>query len=250
MPPVTALITSAPVPRAGRKRVEFILDSLLLVLLLLLFSPRLTGLPLHEWLGIAIVPPIVVHVLLSWRWIATATRRLLRGAPNRLRVNYILNAVLFVLLTLVIASGVAISEVAAPSVGTRTIDDLAWRALHNLTLNWLLLVAGFHIAMNWDWVRRTYRTMLSRDTPFLASARIVSVGRVGSRVLVIVTAAGAVAGAATVCLGAPSAARRYATNEIARFAGSPLRGVVQLTVETLLLCVAAYLGRKALRLRI
>lgn len=247
---MSALIRSDPIPRAGRKRVDFILDSLLLTLLLLLFSPRLTGLPLHEWLGIAIVPPIVVHVLLSWRWVAAATRRLLRGAPNRVRVNYILNALLFVLLTLVIASGVAISEVAAPSVGTRTIDDRAWRALHNLTLNWLLLIAGFHIAMNWDWVRRTLPAMLSSDTSFLASARLGSPGRVGSWVLVIVTAAGVVVGTAIECLGPPSAARRSATNEIARFAGSPLHGAGQLAGETLLLCVAAYLGRKALRLRI
>ena len=41
------------------------LDVVLLVALLLLLSPRLTGLPIYEWLGIALGVPLLVHLLLS-----------------------------------------------------------------------------------------------------------------------------------------------------------------------------------------
>jgi uncharacterized membrane protein YidH (DUF202 family) len=236
-------------PGSGRRRIEFALDALLLVLLLFLFAPRLTGLPLHEWLGIAFVPPIVVHLLLSWRWVATSTRRL-GEASTRSRVNYFLNALLFVLLTLVIASGVAISEVAVPTLGIRTIDDRAWRALHNLTLNWLMLIAGFHIAINWNWVRRSFRAIRLRKPFPLRPPRIASVVPAVGQVLVIVIVSSIIVGAAVAVLGVPSATRRYAMNEIARFAGSPGHGWFQLSGKTLLLFGAVYLGRKGLRLRL
>ncbi len=56
-------------------------DAGLFLLFVILLSPRLTGLPVHEWLGIALAGPVLLHLLLSWRWLVTATRRLL-AAPT------------------------------------------------------------------------------------------------------------------------------------------------------------------------
>ncbi len=232
-----------------RRGVELLLDTCLLVLLLILFAPRLTGLGLHEWIGLVLVPPTVVHILLSWRWIAASTRRLSRPNSARVRVNYLLNALLFVLLTLVVGSGVAISEVVVPRLGIPTIDDRSWRALHNQSLNWLLLTAGFHIAMNWAWVRRAFTSLRARGARSAAAVRLAPFTWVSPRVLAILAAAAVVIGAAVAWLGVPSENRRYALTEIARFASS-WHGWFQLAGEALLLFGAIYLGRKGLRLRL
>jgi hypothetical protein len=92
---------------------------------------------------------VTIHLLQSWTWIASNTAGLVGRATWRTRVNYALNIILFTLLVLVLTSGIAISAVALPALGVRTIDDRSWRALHNLTLNWLVLMVGFHVAMNW-----------------------------------------------------------------------------------------------------
>ena len=144
----------------SRKAVEIYIDVSLLLALLLLFSPRLTGLALHEWLGLALALPLVVHLLLSWRWIRTATLRLAQGSGARARINYILNWILFVLIVIEVASGFAISEVAVPTIGIPTVNDRAWRALHNQTLNLTLLVIGLHIAMNWTLLAKGVRRYL------------------------------------------------------------------------------------------
>lgn len=124
------------------------LDLLLLGGVLLAYAPRATGLPLHEWLGIALVLPVVLHLLLSWSWISAGVRAFL-GARPRSRVNFVLNLLLFILFVLEIVSGMMISQVALHTLGIGTVDDRAWRALHNLGLNWMLLLLGLHVAMNW-----------------------------------------------------------------------------------------------------
>ena len=135
--------------RSRRAYLTYALDLALFVALLLLFSPRLTGLPIHEWLGLALGVPLLCHLLLSWQWIAKATTSALNGGTLRTRINSILNAILFTLIVLEIVSGTMISAVAIPRFGVATVDDRSWRALHNHALNWTLLALGLHVAMNW-----------------------------------------------------------------------------------------------------
>ena len=97
-----------------RQTFTFCLDALLLVACLLLLSPRLTGLPVHEWLGIAFAIPLLVHLLLAWPWIVTATRRLFAPIRRRDTVNTLHNLSLFVTTTVVVVSGIVISQVSLP----------------------------------------------------------------------------------------------------------------------------------------
>jgi hypothetical protein len=139
------------------------LDSALFLAFLLLLSPRLSGLAVHEWLGLAFAVPVLVHSLLAWRWLATTTRRLF--TPNRRRdtVNYILNVLLFITTTVVICSGIVISQVALPWLGVHTVDDRVWRTMHNRWTTWMWLAVSAHIAMNWRWIVAAARQYLPRD---------------------------------------------------------------------------------------
>jgi Domain of unknown function (DUF4405) len=133
----------------SRNALAIYVDILLLAMLLLLFSPRMTGLSIHEWLGISLGGVLIVHLLFSWSWISSTTRRVVSAPNRRTRINYVLNCLLFVLIIVEVTSGFEISQVSLPSLGIQTIDDRSWRALHNQTLNWTMLVLGFHLAMNW-----------------------------------------------------------------------------------------------------
>lgn len=140
-------------PPAPSRAFLFSLDALLLALGLLLMSPRLTGLAWHEWLGISFLLPLLVHLLVSWRWIVTALKRVLAPARRRDAVNLLLNTLLFTSTTVVIVSGLMISQIALPWLGVvGTVDDIAWRSTHNnwTDVMWVLVCA--HIAMNWRWI--------------------------------------------------------------------------------------------------
>lgn len=144
----------------GRNRFAWCLDTLLFLALLLLLSPRLTGLPVHEWLGIAITVPLLVHLLLAWSWIAAAARRLRQPRRPREVANSVLNAFLFVAATVVVVSGLVISQVALRQLGVATINDRAWRGMHNRWTTWLWIGASAHIAMNWRWIVTATRSYI------------------------------------------------------------------------------------------
>ena len=136
--------------RLPRSRLAACVDALLIALVCLLFAPRLTGLTLHEWFGLLLVGAVVVHLLLSWSWITATTRSFRQRSEARTRLNYLLNSTLFALVVLELASGLMISQVLLPPLGVPTLDDRAWRALHNQALNWTHLLLGIHVAMNWQ----------------------------------------------------------------------------------------------------
>src|SRR6516164_3536467 len=85
-----------------RTALAFWLDTLLLALFLLIQSPRITGVAAHEWIGIAIAVPLLVHVLLSWHWIVSKPARLLANGSWRSRINYLINVTLFVAMVIAI----------------------------------------------------------------------------------------------------------------------------------------------------
>src|SRR4051812_23887141 len=93
-------------------------------------SVRATGLSVHEWLGVALIAVFVIHLLLSWNWIAAHTRKFVAAATPRERVNYLLNFGLFVCATVAILSGIMISAIAFPNVGERGRAGFHWHDLH------------------------------------------------------------------------------------------------------------------------
>ncbi|MEN6299682.1 MAG: hypothetical protein ABFD51_07200, partial [Anaerolineaceae bacterium] len=66
-------------------KIKLSLDILSGISTLVLLSPSLTGIPVHEWLGLAVIIPLLVHLLLNWGWIVTTTRSFFGKLPGRTR---------------------------------------------------------------------------------------------------------------------------------------------------------------------
>jgi hypothetical protein len=135
-------------------KMTFWLDVTLLVSVCALQTASFTGLVLHEWLGLAMVGMVLAHLLLAWSWIAAQSRRLFAAQSVRARINYFLNLSLFASVTAVIFSGILISQKAIPALtGMKAAPDMDWRwdILHNQFSQALIILSGFHLAINWDW---------------------------------------------------------------------------------------------------
>ena len=137
-----------------RLKVTFWLDTAMLVSICALQTVRFTGLVLHEWLGLAMVAMVLAHLLFAWSWIASQSRFFMLPSI-RARINYLLNLSLFAAATAAIFSGILISQKAIPALTGATAPpdmDRRWDSVHVEFSGYVLMLTGFHLAINWEWV--------------------------------------------------------------------------------------------------
>jgi hypothetical protein len=138
--------------KTNPNRTNLWIDMAALVAFLAAFAPYSTGIPIHEWLGIAVGGVIIVHLLLHWDWIDKTTRSLFGKMPARKRINAILNALFFIDTVIIIFTGLIISEVVLPVLGITIAFAPVYITIHNLTANIAVLITGLHIALHWKWI--------------------------------------------------------------------------------------------------
>ena len=135
----------------ARTRLDFWLDALLLVAYTLAYSLGFTGIAIHEWLGIGLGMVLLVHLTLHWDWVVRTTRKLLRRG-GRERFVWLVNLLLLVSMTLCVASGILISEVALSKLGITLPASSFWRQIHDTTATLTLILVPVHAALRWRWI--------------------------------------------------------------------------------------------------
>lgn len=125
------------------------LDGAMLAAFIVLQVWRFTGVPLHEWLAVALMAAICAHLAVHWSWVETRTRRIRLPKTARTRVNYALNAALFTAMAVAMISGFAISKVVLPLHPTPA-DYLRWHGIHDLSSRIAIGAVGLHLALNWS----------------------------------------------------------------------------------------------------
>jgi Domain of unknown function (DUF4405) len=135
----------------AQTRLDFWLDALLLVAYTLAYSLGFTGIAVHEWLGIGLGLVLLVHLTLHWDWVVRTTKKLFsRG--GRERFVWLVNLLLLVSMTLCVASGILISEVALPKLGITLPASSFWRQMHDTTATLTLILVPVHAALRWRWI--------------------------------------------------------------------------------------------------
>jgi uncharacterized protein DUF4405 len=141
----------------SQTKLKLVLDVTIFIAFLIAMEPRSSGITIHEWLATSLIAVLVVHLLLSWDWIARLTRRFVGRINNQSRLNYILNWTLFIDGTVIMLSGFMISESLMPYLGIQLPRNFAWRGLHELSTNLFLVLLGLHTALHWSWVVETFK---------------------------------------------------------------------------------------------
>lgn len=140
-----------------QRLVDAALDVCLLVSFLVATAPRLSGIPVHEWLSVALAVVVIWHLLRHWQWIIQVGKSFFQTVTVTAKLNYLLNVLFFITFVLLMYSGIAISESVMPSLGTRYLDNRAWRMYHHLFSNITLIIMAVHVAVNWQWIVNLFR---------------------------------------------------------------------------------------------
>jgi cytochrome b len=124
------------------------IDLTILLIFLVGFEPALTGGAAHEWLNLAFGAVMLVHLVMHWNWIKTSLDRKPTMMSRLLKVNVLLNVVSFVVLVMMVLSGLMISRYVFGS-GAAAARGSTWRELHETFANLLLFLVGLHFALHW-----------------------------------------------------------------------------------------------------
>ena len=143
-----------------RARFDLVFDALLFVAFGVAYTLDFTGLPVHEWFGLAFGMALIVHLTLHWEWVVRTTKRF-SATTGRRRIMWLINLMLLLAMTLCVASGIMISVDAIPSLGIATSETSGyWRALHVRTAELAIPLIAAHVALDWRWVVTVTRRMV------------------------------------------------------------------------------------------
>lgn len=133
-------------------KTNLLIDLGVCIALLLALEPALTGIPIHEWLSVALTGTLVIHLLLHWNWIAGVLTRFFRRVLQVSRLQFVVDVLLFIAFNAVMLSGFLISREVLPFFGLRPLESRVMSGLHSLSADATLLLTGIHFALNWSWV--------------------------------------------------------------------------------------------------
>lgn len=114
--------------------------------------PAATGIPIHEWLGVALLATIVVHLLLHWDWVINVGKRFFRNLFQNSRLQFVIDAVLLVAFTLAMLSGLVISRNVLSVLGITLARNSIWTLVHSMSASVSLGLVALHFGMHWKWI--------------------------------------------------------------------------------------------------
>jgi hypothetical protein len=141
-------------------RRNIVIDVAIFAAFILAMAPRVTGVAVHEWLSVALAATLLVHLALHWDWLREVLRRFFSRLAHESRLNLIVDLALFLAFVAVMASGLANSRVALPSVGLDPGFSLFWKRAHTLSTDLAIVALGVHAGLHAKWIWRQCRKFL------------------------------------------------------------------------------------------
>jgi hypothetical protein len=133
-------------------------DAGLFIIFLAAFFLNLTGLSLHQWIGVAAGAIALYHLITHWAWVKSVTARLFDKAASRSKRYYLIDAGLMLGLFTIIGTGLVISTWLNLSLTFYA----AWRFVHIAASILTLGLTVAKISLHWRWIVTVARNIFSQ----------------------------------------------------------------------------------------
>ena len=124
------------------------IDLFLLIGFLAAFYVNLTGISLHQWLGLAITILALVHLILHWDWVTATFNRLFMKSSARARVYLLLDVLIMLGAAVMVETGLVIStwfNLDLPNYAD-------WLDIHIYSSVITLGITVVKLGLHWRWI--------------------------------------------------------------------------------------------------
>lgn len=127
------------------------IDVVALVAYLVAANPMVTGIPIHEWLGLGVFVVFFVHCAVHVDWMAEVLRSLKKSSLGT-RGHLALDVLILVAFMLVTVSGLGVSGTVLPTFGLYADGYYFWNPLHAIAAKMLLALLLVHVVAHCKWL--------------------------------------------------------------------------------------------------
>lgn len=150
---------------------KWLVNFTLLAAFIATFFLDLTGVSLHQWLGLAAGAIGLLHLVNHWQWVKAITSRFFQNTSNSARINYLLDAGLGLGMLLIILTGIIISTWLGVSGSAFEVI----RYLHVLSSITTLIVLLVKLALHWKCITGAIKMFFTRKpTPSFQSLPVLN----------------------------------------------------------------------------
>jgi hypothetical protein len=136
---------------------KWYVDLTLFIGFIVAFFLDLTGLELHQWIGVAASGLAAYHLITHWTWVSAVTERFFAKTSPRARLHYLIDAAIFAGFLVIGLTGLVISSWLNLSL---THYDL-WLQYHIQASILTLILTVVKISLHWRWVVTTTKKTFS-----------------------------------------------------------------------------------------
>ena len=145
------------------KAMKILVDIIMTVIFVVLLIPRIVDTSTHEFLGIAIMPIIAIHVLLNWEWVkVTVSNMWNRKATQKSRHMFSIVIGLLVSVAITIISGFALSEALGGATLSHQLGHsmqsgiMPAMAVHRISSFACMVYIFLHIRVHWNYIKAIF----------------------------------------------------------------------------------------------
>ncbi|QOS69031.1 DUF4405 domain-containing protein [Eggerthella guodeyinii] len=133
-------------------RKSLAVDAACLLVYLVAANPAVTGIGVHEWVGIGVLLAFLVHVAMHVDWVVEAVKSA-AARPSWVRTgNLVLDALIVVAFMTVTVSGLMVSGAVLAAFGLYADGYYFWDPLHATAAKVLLALLLVHVVAHGKWL--------------------------------------------------------------------------------------------------
>ena len=166
----------------AKKRFRIVLDVLLTAMLVFEMFIQYTGDFLHEVVGFAFFATVVIHLLLSAKWMKSTGRMAKSGKLTARRTALaVMGMLLAIDMVMLGVSSVAISGLLSSAGFVWTLGSYAmWATVHSFTAYALCALVAVHLAMHWAFLASAFKVPYDPSRRRAISTGVHAVAAVGA----------------------------------------------------------------------